>query len=246
MRTERQACFRRRLVKDDDVHRPGRLPSTSAPSARFRLASAGTRHRSHDFAVASRLPTPVRPSRGERLDPPPLGERPGAARRLLQSIQPASTTARSSEPRSTQPERALCVPAWGAVTARASSLNVGIPDTIRALPKQFPNRRLDHRRRTRFPGGLAPCGANPAEVSRARDRTSFRSPGALRRDCSRQKLRPDPIRSNTSCRELVTTSAGEAGAVGCTHAFEHPLRAHLQTPLARRCSARDARLRDRR
>jgi hypothetical protein len=108
MRTERQACFRRRLVKDDDVHRPGRLPSTSAPSARFRLASTGTRHRSHDFAVASRLPTPVRPSRGERLDPPPLGERPGAARRLLQSIQPASTTARSSEPRSTQPRaRAL-------------------------------------------------------------------------------------------------------------------------------------------
>jgi hypothetical protein len=39
----------------------------------------------HDFAVAFRLPTPVRRSAGERLDPPPSGDRPGAARRLLQS-----------------------------------------------------------------------------------------------------------------------------------------------------------------
>jgi len=40
----------------------------------------------------------------------------------------------------------------------------------------------------------------------------FRPPGALRRDCSRPRLRPDPIRSDTSCRELVATPAGEAAA----------------------------------
>lgn len=70
-----------------------RAPSIDECSLRpLAQTSLGTRHRSHDFAVAIRLPAPVRPSSRERLDPLPFGKRPGAARRLLQSTQSASTT----------------------------------------------------------------------------------------------------------------------------------------------------------
>jgi hypothetical protein len=48
----------------------------------------------HDFAVAFRLPTPIRPFTRKRLDQPPSGDRPGAARRLLQSTRSTSTTDR--------------------------------------------------------------------------------------------------------------------------------------------------------
>jgi len=75
---------------------PARAPSIDECSLRpLTQTSRGTRHRSHDFAVAIRLPTPVRPSTWERLDPLPSGKRPGAARRLLQSTQSASTTDRT-------------------------------------------------------------------------------------------------------------------------------------------------------
>jgi hypothetical protein len=43
--------------------------------------------------------------------------------------------------------------------------------------------------------------ATPAEGSRVRDRTGVGPPGAFGRDCSRSKLRPDPIGSDTCCRE---------------------------------------------
>jgi hypothetical protein len=75
---------------------PVRAPSIDECSLRpLARTSRGTRHRSHDFAVAIRLPAPVRPSTWERLDPLPFGKRPGAARRLLQSTQSASTTDRT-------------------------------------------------------------------------------------------------------------------------------------------------------
>lgn len=56
--------------------------------------SRGARHRSHDFAVAIRLPAPFCRSARERLDPLPFDKGPDAARRLLQSTQSASTTDR--------------------------------------------------------------------------------------------------------------------------------------------------------
>jgi hypothetical protein len=61
----------------------------------------------------------------------------------------------------------------------------------------------------------------------------FRPPGALRRDCSRRKLRPDPIRSSTSCRELVATPAGEAAAADtCAVKRACPSRTRRTSPLA--------------
>lgn len=72
-----------------------RAPSIDECSLRpLAQTSRGTRHRSHDFAVASRLPAPFCPSARERLDPLPFGKGPDAARRLLQSTQSASTTDR--------------------------------------------------------------------------------------------------------------------------------------------------------
>lgn len=76
-----------------------RAPSIDECSLRpLAQTSLGTRHRSHDFAVAIRLPAPVCPSDKEkpweRLDPLPFGKGPDAARRLLQSTQSASTTDR--------------------------------------------------------------------------------------------------------------------------------------------------------
>jgi hypothetical protein len=58
--------------------------------------------------------------------------------------------------------------------------------------------------------------ATPAEVSRVRGRDGFRTPGAFRRDCSRRKLRPNPIGSDTSRHELVATPAGESSDAGAT------------------------------
>jgi hypothetical protein len=217
-RRGRQACFPRRLVKDADFHLPGRLPSTSAPSARFRLASAGTRHRSHDFAVAIRLPAPVRPSTGERLDPPPwaVGQAPlvdfcnqyNPRARPLDRLNPVPHIQRAHLTSPTPCE---------ASTARCNSRCHGGPRHDPSAAETEPEPSLINRRGTRFPGGFAPCEATPTEVSRDRGRMGFRPSGALRRDCSRRKLRPDPIGSDTSCRELVTTLAGEAKTVRRTH-----------------------------
>jgi hypothetical protein len=106
----------RRCGVDRSPLRAGVPGSISAPSRQRRrfcrprapsidqCSLAGTRHRSHDFAVASRLPALVRSSlpkvalrsRGARPDAFPRG--PSAARRLLQSKQSASTCRRSSDP----------------------------------------------------------------------------------------------------------------------------------------------------
>jgi len=80
----------------------GVIPQAGTPSidacslCPLAQTSRGTRHRFHDFAVAIRLPAPVRPSAWEGLDPPPSGVGPGAARRLLQSTWSASTTDRTA------------------------------------------------------------------------------------------------------------------------------------------------------
>jgi len=63
-------------------------------------------------------------------------------------------------------------------------------------------------------------------------------PGTSRRDSSRRELRPNPIGSDTSCRELVAPPAGKASDAGsrCTcwkHGSPVRLRAHLASPLSR-------------
>jgi len=134
---------------------------------------------------------------------PSLSRRwPSVARRLLQPKQPASTTTRSFEPQFT-PRR---LPS-SARTGWGRSSTVTNPRVRHSLP------------------------AAPAEVSRVRGRAGSRSSGAFRRDCSRRKLRPSPISSDTSRRKLVVTSAGEAGITGC--ARQPFSRAHRAGPLSR-------------
>ena len=119
----RQTRFRRRLVKDDDFPGTGRLPSTSAPS--FSCTRPRPLARSASFAreLVESPPPFTRfchrgPASGARSPllgggarPHALGGGPGAARRLLQSIQSASTTARSSDPRCARPPASFAKPA---------------------------------------------------------------------------------------------------------------------------------------
>lgn len=63
-------------------------------------------------------------------------------------------------------------------------------------------------------------------------------PGTSRRDSSRRELRPNPIGSDTSCRELVAPRLEgrrhqEAGGRAGKHASPVRLRAHLASPLSR-------------
>jgi hypothetical protein len=251
----------RRLVKDSCFHEPGRLPSTSAPSTRpsrnaltncsvnaprSHRASTGARHRSRSFAAASRLPTLVRPSLAEGGRARPAAVRrngPSAARRLLQPKHSASTTARSPEPRF----RRLgdC-----ALRARFSSLS-GAPfregrirccnpssSTCSLVALGAPLEQGLERAKTAF-AGLAsfgwrpPLREGPSRGFTGQGPGGFRPPGALRRDCSRRKLRPDPIRSSTSCRELAAMTAGVAVAANtCARKRTCPSRTRRTSPLS--------------
>jgi hypothetical protein len=74
-----------------------RAPSVDECSLRpLAQTSQGTRHRLTTLPSRSGFRRPFAPSplSGERLDPPPSGDRPGAARRLLQSPRSTSTTDR--------------------------------------------------------------------------------------------------------------------------------------------------------
>jgi hypothetical protein len=76
---------------------PARAPSIDECSLRpLAQTSQRTRHRLTTLPSRSGFRRPFAPSplSGERLDPPPSGDRPGAARRLLQSPRSTSTTDR--------------------------------------------------------------------------------------------------------------------------------------------------------
>jgi len=165
---ERQTRLHRDLVKDHGFREPGRLPSTSAPSACLREASKGARHRSHDFAAASRLPTPVRPSARERLDPPLLGGRPGAARRLLQSKQSTSTTAGLDRPNPGCTRRGASIATPALKGGRRSRDPLCSDDHTRAdhgATKAAPPSTRASLRLTRRPGGVAPShSAHPGRL----------------------------------------------------------------------------------
>jgi len=106
-----EARFLRRLVKDDALHEPGRLPSSecSLPLsyrtlARLRVGSRGARHRSRCSRAGGfrhRDPASDASSHARRerlsasaseLDPRSFDLGPSAARRLLQPPQSQSTT----------------------------------------------------------------------------------------------------------------------------------------------------------
>jgi hypothetical protein len=77
------------------LFRQARAPSIDECSLHLLAqASRGTRHRLTTLPSRSGFRRPFVPPRREGLDPSPSGDRPGAARRLLQSTQSTSTTVR--------------------------------------------------------------------------------------------------------------------------------------------------------
>ena len=173
------------------------------PTPRFRRGSRGARHRSHGFAAAIRLPASVRPVRARRgtrvqtrLDPALLG----AGQTPL--VDFCNQTIREHDRSIVRtPISALgsCPPlARGPVE----------PKLTDAVDQVTPPRVVQPSLATR-----PYMKATPAEVSRARG-LGLSPAGTPRRDCSRRELCPNPIGSDTSCREPVAPPAGEAGCVG--------------------------------
>jgi hypothetical protein len=200
---ESQVCFPPHLVKNEGC------PHTRAPSIdEYSLHPACARDHEEPATVLTVLPpragfrrsfAPYARSKGhpfeaERLDPYALERGPSAARRLLQPNNP-----------------------------RARLLDRLNPDQRpRKLPpgcasREAPPMVLTRWRRSRRPSELVTrtsLEATPAEESRARGWCGFRLSSAPRRDCSRRELCPNPIGSDTSCRDLVAPPAGEAGVAG--------------------------------
>lgn len=147
---------------------------------------------------------------------------------------PRARTTRSPEPRFVGPRTStLRIPPFG----ERPQIPIHVGETL-------PPRTAPCRNRARPPSNGPSPGTRRSGWSRPLRGASSRgftgqgpmwlSPfDAFRRDCSRRKLRPDPIGSGTTCRELVTTLAGEASAAGamrCACALYEPTRAG---PLAR-------------
>jgi hypothetical protein len=198
-----QIRFGRLLVKEDGLHESGCLPSTSAPSAPLSRGNheepatvltalpprAGFRR-----SFASCAHSRGHPFEAERLDPDALERGPSAARRLLQSNNP-----------------------------RARLLDRLNPDQRpRKLPPGCASREAPPMVLTRWRRSSSPERAcDPSEVRGDTSRgvtgqgLAWLSPSsAPRRDCSRRELCPNPIGSDTSCRDLVAPPAGEAGVAG--------------------------------
>jgi hypothetical protein len=179
----------------------------------------------------SRLPTLLRPlplSRWRARPKPNQGllthdrRGPRAACRFLQPIRPTSTTAQSSKPRPPRPWSPTCAAVrFHEPRFLKRSTNLGpwnIPRTwVRGAERGWP------------------CfEAQPTEISRARGlRGLAPSRGSPRRDRSRWRLHPNPIDSNTSCRELVTIQVGVACTAGALQ-MERPGYAPASEPRLRR------------
>jgi hypothetical protein len=163
---------------------------------------------------------------------------------------PRARTTRSPEPRFVGPRTStLRIPPFG----ERPQIPIHVGETL-------PPRTAPCRNRARPPSNGPSPGTRRSGWSRPLRGASSRgftgqgpmwlSPfDAFRRDCSRRKLRPDPIGSGTTCRELVTTLAGEASAAGamrCACALYEPTRAGPlardppNDPLTRGRSAHDA------
>lgn len=192
------------LVKEVRLHCPERLPSTDCPQGPLsRSRFAGTRHRYLGFAAfdpASDALSPPRCSRAEWLDPTPSPKLFASGRvtgptspvDFCNQLRSPSTTDGLSEPRAPRPRS----PASEAV--------------FRTAPPRGKSGRSA--------GGRAAMGtANRDVTGQGPVRSSVSALlglGSFRRDRSRRKLCPNPIGSNTSCREYVATSAGVTAAAG--------------------------------
>lgn len=102
------------------------------------------------------------------------------------------------------------------ITPRTRPWTIRTPRTTLAVAHQRSSSRgwlrLERRNRTLSGTMRTTHCARPTELSRARDQVSvvshLRRPDASLRDRSRRELRPAPLGSDTSCRELVTRRTG--------------------------------------
>jgi hypothetical protein len=173
-----QSAFHRRML-------PVQAGSQATPGT-------GTRHRSHGFAAARRLPEPVRalvhprfPRGGPEARPDASPRGPSSVRRLLQpklTREHALRILRSLE---------LVRP-----VTRALTLSGGVASLLAPGPKI---RRESTRLQSRFLGPGTEDG--------------FRLPSSSRRDCSRGELRPNPMVSDTPRRGIVRSAAGLADLI---------------------------------
>jgi hypothetical protein len=200
---ESQARFHRPLVKGDAVHTPGRLPSTSAPSTP--LAQGITRS-----------PPPF--SRLCRRDPA-SGARSPRARTSMNSSADEARPALFSAGQT--PLVDFCNQTirehdrW-VVRTPISAIGSCLPvarEPVEPKPTDAVDQVTPPLASSRAFRPFRTVEATPAEVSRARG-LGLSPDGAPRRDCSRRGLCPNPIGSDTSCREPVTPPAGEAAGIG--------------------------------
>jgi hypothetical protein len=204
---DRQTLVPGRLVKDRRLVEPGRLPSSecSLPRSCWRFHVCTWDHGEPAtgfaarvlvaFATANRLPTPLhslspRTSRCLRQRARPVVFRPGpsAARRLLQPVQSASTTARPPD----------------------SRLLASLARGFRSLSRdEGTGRTADLQAGLRSQAEVSQARGRPAFADPRIIATPFQAPRAM--------LYPDPIRSHTSRRETVAPSleASSIGALQC-------------------------------
>jgi hypothetical protein len=185
--------------------------------------------------------------REERLDPPPSGDRPGAARRLLQSntIHEHDRSNRLSLdrlPRCPFPRPPVKACAFGSDVGRRL-----LSSATETLPKQDPSHdgrpSSEHRirvARSRFAPSSRACArspaappSDPAEVSRVRGWEAFAFPAPPVAIARNGSFAPTRSARTPAVVKLAAMPAGEASTAGHTRADVCPSRAHRASLLAR-------------
>jgi hypothetical protein len=210
-----QRRFRRTLVKRSDIRDAERLPSTSAPWSSFRRSIE--REPATDFAVLPprfRLPTLVRPLSLSRWR-----ARPEAAPGAIHPWPPRAARRLSISATDTTHEHNCAIvqtpPTTPVVAHTRGCLSFHEP---RSAERSAGGRASRHSQ-PRF------HGPGPA--------AAYAGAGSLRHDRSQWRLNPNPIDSDTSCREVVAMQVGAACTAG-TPRTERPAYEPADEPRSRR------------